>query len=406
MKCFCQNGWPAEIKHDYALKPYWAVQSDITVAQGLLLNGTRLIIPASMRADILDRLHEGHQGITKTRERAKSSVWWPGLSKQLHAKVEKCDTCSKYRRQAPEPLLPSPTPEGPWTKLGADLFHLDNSTYLLVFDYFSRFIEIAKLTSTTSSAVVERMKSWFSRLGVPVISDNGPQFASETFRQFSETWGFTHTTSSPLFPQSNGAAERAVQTAKQLLCKSPDPYLALLAYRSTPLANGFSPAELLQGRKLRTTLPTLPSLLAPEWPYLSGFAQKDRQYKLDQKAHFDHRHRTKTISPLRPGDPVWVQDSRERGVVQQSAETPRSYHISVQGQTIRRNRRHLTLAYPDSVPSGLTSDVGPPSPVPCAGDPTMASADAAPLQQPSPPRRYPERVRAPPVYLIDFTGTE
>ena len=69
--------------------------------------------------------------------------------------------------------------------------------------------------------------------------------------------------SNPRFPQNNGKAERAVQISKNLLKKSNDPYLAMLSYCSTPLQNGYSPAELFMGHKLRTTLPSLPNILKP-----------------------------------------------------------------------------------------------------------------------------------------------
>ena len=97
------------------------------------------------------------------------------------------------------------------------------------------------------------MKSIFCRHGIPdeVMSDNGPQYASSEFSNFAREYGFTHITSSPRYPQSNGESERAVITIKQLLNKSEDPYKAMLSYRSTPVANGYSPAELLFSRKIK-----------------------------------------------------------------------------------------------------------------------------------------------------------
>ncbi|KAL7870545.1 hypothetical protein SRHO_G00080420 [Serrasalmus rhombeus] len=245
VKKYCNEGWPDRSQIDRAYLPYIQVEEELTVEDGLLLKGCRLVIPKALQTDILQKLHAGHQGIAKCRERAKQSVWWPGLSTQLQKVVEGCDTCAKERDNAREPLLTSEFPDRPWARVGADLFQWDDNQYLIVVDYFSRFIEVAKLTSTTSLAVVEHCKSIFARHGIPseVMTDNGPQFASECFKKFAEQWGFTHTTSSPRYAQSNGEAERAVQTIKGLLQKEKDPYLALLAYRATPLANGHSPTQ-------------------------------------------------------------------------------------------------------------------------------------------------------------------
>ena len=86
------------------------------------------------------------------------------------------------------------------------------------------------------------------------------------FKTFANQYGFTHLTSSPRYPQGNDAAERAIRTVKSFLEKSADPYVALKSYRSTPLENRYSPAELLMGRKLRTTIPTITEQLLPSIP--------------------------------------------------------------------------------------------------------------------------------------------
>ena len=140
----------------------------------------------------------------------------------------------------PEPMIPMDTPQRPWQLVGTDLIERKGNAYLLVVDYLSRFPEIARLESTTARAVVEHMKSVFSRHGIPEVarSDNGPQYASEVFKTFAKEYRFSHITSSPLYPQSNGQAERMVKTVKCLLEKASDPYIALLAYRTSPLSNG------------------------------------------------------------------------------------------------------------------------------------------------------------------------
>ena len=229
------------------MKAYWAMRNDLAVQQGLLLFQSRVVVPQKQQADILDRLH---QGIDKCRALARKSVWWPGLSKQLGEKIQKCPSCEKERVLHPEPLQPTKTPDYPWQRVGIDLFEWKGHQYLIIVDYYSRWIEIAHLPQITSSAVIDNLKAVFARQGIPevIVSDNGTQFTSGDFAKFSEVYGFTHLASSPHHPQSNGEAERAVQTVKNLLKKAGDPYTAFLNYRAAPLQQGSSPAELLMGR--------------------------------------------------------------------------------------------------------------------------------------------------------------
>ena len=339
----CQDGWTAANTCSGVLKLYWAERAFLTVHDGLLLKGTRLVIPSAMRNDVLAKLHEGHQGVVKCRERARQSVWWPGLSQQLNELVRNCRTCIKVRTNHTEPLMPTALPERPWQKLGADLFTLKGKTYLVVIDYYSRYLEVANLSLTKSADITAHLQSIFARHGVPetLVTDNGPQFAAHTFTTFAAKYVFRHVTSSPKFPHSNGEAERAVQTVKGLLTKAEDPYLALLAYRSTPLQNGFSPAELLMGRRLRTTVPTLPSLLRPSLPPSTTVSSKERAMRLAEQKHFDQRHRAQVLSKLAPGQEVWVTDSKVTGTVVGAHPTPRSYMVDVPHGTVRRNRHHL-----------------------------------------------------------------
>jgi len=177
LKKYCVEGWPDKFSIDKAFQPNLSFSGELSVQNGLLLNGIRIVIPTSLRAEILKKLHEGHLGITKCRERAKQSVWWPGLSKDLTKMIE---NCARERINFKETMLPTEFPTRPWSTVGADLFQKDNKHYLVIVDYFSRFFEVAKLTSTTAEAVVEHFKSIFARHGIPEVvrSDNGPQFAS------------------------------------------------------------------------------------------------------------------------------------------------------------------------------------------------------------------------------------
>jgi len=186
---------------------------------------------------MLYKLHGGHQGVVKCQLRAKSSVWWPGLSKQLEELVTNCTAYARERHIHAEPMIPSESRLRPLQKVATDMFVYKGRTYLLVVDYYSSYVEIAKLDTVTSSDIIIHLKSIFTRHGIPetVVSDNGPQYAAQEFVKFAENQGFTSITSSPRYPQSNGKAERAVQTVKNLLKKSADSYNALLSYRATPL---------------------------------------------------------------------------------------------------------------------------------------------------------------------------
>lgn len=161
--------------------------------------------------------------------------------------------------------------------IATDLFELDKLNYLIVVDYFSRYIEIAAMQKTTKShEVIRALKAIFTRHRIPkeVRSDNGSQQASAEFTNFAKEWDFKHTTSSPRFPQSNGEAERAVET-KSLLKKEKDLSKGLLAYRSTPLACGYSPSELLMERKVRNTIPTFHANLNPCWPDMDRLRERE-----------------------------------------------------------------------------------------------------------------------------------
>ena len=344
LKRYCLEGWPIKDRLNSMTRPYWSERAELTVVQNLLMKGSRIVIPSAMRLDVLDKIHEGHQGITKCRARAKTAVWWPGLSREIQDMVSNCRVCLKYQECKTEPLIPTPLPERPWQMVATDLFELPKETYLLIIDYFSKYVEVANISkSQTSKEVITKLKDVFSRHGIPeqIRSDNGPQYASADFAQFVKDWGIKHVTSSPKFPSSNGEVERGVKTVKSLLKKGGDQAKALLSYRSTPLACGYSPAELLMGRKLRTTLPTAQAALMPKWPDIETLQSKEAEKKEVMKRKFDERHTARTLPLLQPEDHVYIPDMDVEGTVKEAADTPRSYKVETPRGTLRRNRAHL-----------------------------------------------------------------
>ena len=253
---YVRNGWPEDKrKMQGHIVKYGQERGNLSVNEGLLMRGQQLVVPPSLRIDILRYLHDCHQGITKTRENAASSVWWPGISRDIEKMVKNCAICEQYRKDRVEPMKGTEFPHIPWSRVGADFFTHKGHTYLLTVDYYSQDVEIYIVsTNVNTGETVSKLKKVFSRQGIPDIlfSDSGPQFDSEEFKDFSKSWGFEHVTSSPKYPQSNGEVERAIETMKTILNKCDDEYLALLTYRNTPLHNGYSPAQLNMGRQLKT----------------------------------------------------------------------------------------------------------------------------------------------------------
>ena len=344
---YCREGWPDKEKVTPELQPYWGAKHKITVVNNILLHGSRIVVPLSLQEQTLKKIHEGHLGVQKCLLRARVSVWWPGITTRIKNLIYQCRKCVEHSTQPREPLIPSQLPTYPWQKVGADLFELKGANYLLVVDYYSRYPELVKLTSTTSPSIVKALKGIFARHGIPEVlrSDNGPQFDSEAMTAFASEYEFSHTTSSPRYPQSNGLVERSIKTIKQLLKKSDDPFLALLVYRTSPLQwCGYSPSELLMGRRLRTTLPQVQELLIPKWSYLSEFRLKDKQHKDLQKENYDKCHRVAPLPELPDGTPVLAQtgDTRTPATVVKPTDAPRSYLVQTDaGSTLRRNRHQL-----------------------------------------------------------------
>ena len=344
------EGWPdVKSKCPVAISDYWNARDELSQADDMLFKGTKIIIPTSMRRNMLEKIHEGHLGIEKCKRRAREVMYWPRINQDVADMVKNCNSCQTYQpKQTAETLQPHPTPDRPWQKVGADLFTLNSKNYIVIVDYFSQFVEICTLTSTTSGTVINNLKSVFSRQGTPheMFTDNGPQFSSAEFKRFSADWDFTHTTSSPHYPQSNGLVENAVKIVKNMIRKTvnsgQDIYRALQIYRSTPLECGKSPAELLYNRRIRSNLPMVDSLLGFKHLDSKAFKQRKDAQKEKQKGG------SRDLPLLQVGDTVRLLDTTKnmwsQGGVVTAALPNRSYQVDTGNGTRRRNRRHLRVA--------------------------------------------------------------
>nr|XP_018914208.1 PREDICTED: uncharacterized protein K02A2.6-like [Bemisia tabaci] len=245
------EGW--DKCNDEFLLPYFNVRDELAINDGVLFYKNRLIIPSKLQATYVKLLHgEAHLGISKVIERAKLICYWPKFVSDIENYVKSCAVCNKFQRKnVKEPLLPHQIPEIPFHKLGADIAQLQDKNYLILTDYFSKWLEIREIKNKKAGDVVRELKNIFRTHGIPaqLVADNQP-FNSLEFKTFAKSYNFTTVTSSPHYPQSNGMAESAVKRAKSLLKKTletkGDIDLAVLEYNSTPIVHlGASPSQML-----------------------------------------------------------------------------------------------------------------------------------------------------------------
>ena len=303
---FIEKGWPNELEHDDDLKPYQQRRSELSVQDGCILWGNRVIIPPRGRARILDSLHESHPGMAKMKSFARAYVWWPKMDTDIELMVKRCNNCQQTRpAPAKEPLHPWTWPDRPWSRL-----HIDyagpfmGKMFLIVVDAHSKWMEVIPVSSSNSSTTIEKLRQLFAVHGLPdkVISDNGTCFTSTEFADFMKKNGIRHSTTAPYHPSSNGLAERAVRTFKEAMKRAESGSIEtkisrfLFRYRNTPHSTtGRSPAELLLGRKPKTHLDKLRPDIA------SRVNDHQEKQKLAHDQHAKHRS-------FRVGEEVYVKN--------------------------------------------------------------------------------------------------
>lgn len=396
------KGWPkCRRSIPVSIRAYWNIRDELHVIQGVVMFGNRMVIPSSLRQQMLSLIHESHMGGDKCKARARTIFYWPGMNDNIEEIVSKCQICLKYRpSQAKEPMISHDIPEGRFLKVGLDIMTLKGKDYLVAVDYYSKFPELSLLSDKTAKTVVAHTKSICARHGIPeeIVSDNMP-FNSHEFREFAQQWGIKLTTSSPGYAQSNGQAERFVQTLKNLLKKADDngrdPYIALLEYRNTPISGlnpPYSPSQLLYSRLLRSKMPVLSSVLEPRVVHAHDML-KARQFQ--QKKYYDTKARNVPYSVLKPGDVVRVQRGKvwEPACVTDVHTQPRSYIVQNEHGHIRRNRRQIIKTneqmplfltpslQDDNLPDpGSTPQMSPPISSPVS--PPMSSQVSQPMSLP------------------------
>ncbi|XP_062604074.1 uncharacterized protein K02A2.6-like [Saccostrea cucullata] len=390
LQAVVKSGWPnTKDSIPNSTYPYWPFRDEITCIDGLMFKGQKIIVPSTLRKEMLDRIHSSHLGTVKCKSRARETLYWPGMTSSIQEVVERCSICALNSKSNPkEPMLETETPSRPWSIISTNLFDFKGHSYLVCVDHFSKWPEFAKLENQTSDNTILHLKGIFSRIGIPdkLISDNGPQFASANFREFAKDYGFVHKTTSPHFPQANGQIERTVQTVKQLLRKSTDPYKAILAYRNTAIDMlGKSPAQLFFNRRLKTDLPVASPLLEPNSVGMQEVQERLKTRKYQQKLYYD-AHAGKELRDLYPGETTVMRHDNKwtPAVVVQQHSSPRSYILQAQsGKRYRRNRRHIrptSATFPDK-PEVDEPILPPPSEK--SNEPFQSNAGQTAIEKPS-----------------------
>lgn len=269
---FCRDGWPLKNEMGEEYEPYFIRKNEISIEKECLLWGYRIIIPKGIREEVMCELHLSHLGTTRMKETSRSYFWWPGMDREIEDITKNCIICLQNRKNPEKTKLTVwPQPPTVWHRLHADfLGPLYNKMYLVVVDAYSKWPEAFVMSNITAQKTIQVFKSLFIRYGYPfhLVTDNGPTWTSEEFRNFCNLVGVKQSFTPPYYPATNGLAERFVESFKSHVTKIVQSgrtveyacNLFLFDYRSTVhKTTGQSPAKLMLGRELRCRF----SLLRP-----------------------------------------------------------------------------------------------------------------------------------------------
>jgi transposase InsO family protein len=251
------NKWDCDI-----VKPYKPIKDELTVtSQGLILRGTRIVMPRSLQQRAIDIAHDTHLGLSKTKALLREKIWFPNIDQQVKKTLDGCIPCQAVGKSpSPEPLGKTKMPEGPWEVVHTDLYGpLPTGEYLLVvIDRYSRFPEVEIVRSTKASTVTPKLDK--------IFATHGPPYNSQEYRRYLEALGIRPEFSTPYWPQGNAEAERFMQPLGKALKTAQiqgRPWQQelnrfLLQYRTAPHSTtGVPPSELLFNRTVKGKLPIL-----------------------------------------------------------------------------------------------------------------------------------------------------
>lgn len=311
-----KSSWPDTIQE------YWKVREHLSVVDDIVVYRNRTVIPTSLRPEVLEILHSAHQGTVGMKNRARQSVYWPGLDAAIVQRRQQCISCNSNAPSQPAaPPTVASMPTYPFELTCSDYFTYAGKEYLIYVDRYSGWLSVMKCNNSDSRTLTDYLRTLFTTFGVPVemASDGGPQYMSSATQQFLKAWGVRHRVSSVAFPHSNNRAELGVKTAKRLIRDNTggrgelnnDRFARALAqYRNTPDQDvGLSPAQILFGRHLRDHMPVLPDQYRPRREWLMMAEDRERALAQRHAREVDRlSEHTKRLAPLMVGDCVVVQN--------------------------------------------------------------------------------------------------
>lgn len=305
------------------LRPYHQYKEHLSTFDGVILYKDRLVIPPSLRDQILSSLHSAHQGITQMCARAESSIFWPGMTSDITALRNNCSSCNRNAPSQPSaPPTPPVMPAYPFQCIASDFFQYAGHHYLVAVDRYSNW-PIVERASDGAQGLITALRTAFITFGISeeLTSDGGPQYTANATQKFLLNWGVRHRISSVAFPHSNCRAEVAVKTIKRLIMQNTGPHgtlntdkfqRAILHYRNTPdRETGVSPAMCIFGRAIRDFIPIHPGRYLPHPAWRETLiareeALRNRHHKMCERLGEHTQH----LSPLKVGDCVRVQNQR------------------------------------------------------------------------------------------------
>ena len=372
------NGFPsAKGEMTQNTQDFWNYRNSLTVINVILLYNERVVIPTSLRENVLKNLHSAHQCVSAMWARAQVTFFWPGMSHDINQLRENCRQCHiNAPSQAKMPPTIEPTiPQTPFEMIFSDYFQLQGYHYLIAGDRLSAWTEVVQVRPGTQSAgakgLCSALRQLFALFGVPeeISSDGGPEYEAKEFKNFLLRWGTKHRQSSAYMPSSNGRAEVAVKQTKRLLQSNIGPngnlnndnvVRALLQLRNTPDRDAkVSPAEILFGRPLRDTMPYLQKTTSvfenpqvqDKWRRAWSAKEEALRHRHIQNTEHLSEH-SKTLPSLPVGANVYIQNQDasskhfkkwdKRGTVVETHDHDQ-YVVCVEGtgRPTMRNRQFL-----------------------------------------------------------------